>query len=296
MKEKGISLTAFSDIEEIRKAIQLFPECRFELSYNLTEEMLREVLPIVEGRIASIHSLCPRREYFPNFATEDQATLSWSRDELLEDAELASQLGASFMVLHPGYLIDSLVPSDSESRISMMEREFSRYVLPGTKSIARRDYIHTPEYRKAFNTMKGNIDRISQEVKEYGVTLAIENLNPRSGYMLIHPDEIVELSRMDGIHFTIDIGHLWITTELYGIDFLSSLGRILATGKVVTTHFHSNITDGRKMTYEDSHHSIDRNNLPWKEAIHMIEETDANLIIEAKEEPIHNLEILFDYC
>ena len=111
--------------------------------------------------------------------------------------------------------------------------------------------------------------------------------------MLIHPDEIIELSNIDSMHFTIDIGHLWVTTELYGIDFLSSLERILATGKVVTTHLHSNITDGSRLIFEDSHQSLDGNRLPWKEALHMIGETDANMIIESKDDPLHNLELLF---
>ena len=293
MAIKGISLAAFKDEDEIRKAITLFPECRFELSYNLKEESLSGILPLLEGRIASVHSLCPRREYFPNFATDNGKTLQWSERELLKDAEFSSGLGASIMVLHPGYLTDSLVPSDAEKRIHMMESEFSRYVLPGTGSIARREYIHTPEYRKAFEKMVLNMERVSKKTRAMGVTLAMENLNPRSGYMLIHPDEMVEISRIEDIHFTVDIGHLWITTELYGIDFLSSLERILDTGKVVTTHLHSNITDGRRMIYEDSHQRLDRNSLPWKEALRMIESSNANMIIEAKEEPLYDLKLLF---
>ena len=43
----------------------------------------------------------------------------------------------------------------------MMETEFSKYVLTGTKSIADPSYIHTPEYRKAFDLMAENIDKMS---------------------------------------------------------------------------------------------------------------------------------------
>ena len=294
MKKKGISLTAFKDRREIEEAIRLFPDCHFELSYDLGSEDLPGILPVIGNRVSSIHSLCPRREYFPNFAADTEATLEWSRRELMKDAELAQRLGADCLVLHPGYLIDSLVPSDTQKRISMMERNFARYVLPGTGSIAGKDYIHTPEYRKAFDTMARNIERISRETGEYGVVLAIENLNPRSGYMLIHPDEILELSRIEDIHFTIDIGHLWITTELYGLDFLETLHGILDTGKVVNTHLHSNITDGNRMIFEDSHQSLDSNSLPWREALEMIGKTNANMTIEAKEDPLHNLELLFN--
>ena len=78
MKEKGISLVAFKNTKEIENALKLFPECRFELSYNLGITELTEILPILDGRISSVHSLCPRREYFPNFATDDESTLNWS--------------------------------------------------------------------------------------------------------------------------------------------------------------------------------------------------------------------------
>ena len=111
--------------------------------------------------------------------------------------------------------------------------------------------------------------------------------------MLIHPDEIMELSQIQDIRFTIDIGHLWVTTELYQIDFLSSLERILSTGKVLTTHLHSNITDGKAFIFEDSHHPLDSNNMPWKDALRLIERSNANMIIEAKTEPEHNLFLLF---
>ena len=294
MRCKGISLVGFDDVENVKRIQKLFPEARFELSYAMNDEFLEAVKPVLKGKVASVHSLCPRREFFPNFASSDEYVATWSTEEMLKDASTAADFGASILVLHPGYLVPSLVPTDTRKRLALMGCGIlNDYIGVKEGSICRPDYIVSKAYRDAFELMIPQLESLSQNLKRKGVTLAVENLNPRAGYMLIHPDEILELAERTSLHFTLDIGHLWITTELYELDFLDSVERILSTGRVVTTHLHANPSDRKKQNFQDSHQSLDGFNMPYKEALKMIEESGANMMLETKELPEHNLSILF---
>ena len=291
---KGISLVGFRSADEVREASERFPDAWFELSYAMDSAFLEEVRPYVEGRVASVHSLCPRRAFFPNFAADEDDAVAWSMKEMMADAETARRFGASVLVLHPGYLVPSLVPTDSRKRIALMGCGIlDPYIAISHGSICRTGYISSPEYRRAFERMIPRLEHLSGKLEEEGLTLAVENLNPRAGYMLIHPDEMVELAEHTHLHLTLDIGHLWITSELFSLDFLSSVKRILSTGRVVTTHLHSNPSDRAECVYEDSHQSLDRFSMPYREALDAIARSGANMMLETKEEAMHNLSLLF---
>ncbi len=291
---KGISLVGINKREEAESLLSLFPDISFELSYAMSESFLEEVRDVCIGRTASVHSLCPRRAFFPNFASSDESVLSWSFSEMLRDADTAAVFGASILVLHPGYIIPSLVPSDKEERMKVMGGDSLKdYIAIDKGSICTASYIHEAQYREAFERMIPRLEELSRFLREKGLTLAVENLNPRAGYMLVHPDEMVELSERTSLSFALDIGHLYVSAERFSFDFLSSLERILYTGRVVTTHLHSNPSDRHEGIFSDSHQSLDRFSMPWKDALDMIEESGANMILETVEDPVHNLELLF---
>ena len=289
---RGISLVGIGSPEEVLAIRRRFPDACFELPYNLRS--LDGMAEAASGRIASLHSLCPRRDFFPNFASDDDAVVSWSSEEMMKDAMTARQLGASVLVLHPGYLIPSLVPSEKNARLRLMESgELDRFVGISSGSICREDYISRPEYRAAFERMLPNLRELSDRLEKMGIILAVENLNPRAGYMLVHPDEMVEIAERTKLHFALDIGHLHVSAERFGLDFLHSLERILSTGRIVTTHLHSNPSDRKKGIFLDSHQSLDGFSMPWKDALSMIENSGANMMLETVEDPMHNLELLF---
>ena len=291
---KGISLVGLESAAEAEALALRFPDISFELSYAMDSRFLDDALSACRGRIASIHSLCPRRDFFPNFASDDEDAVSWSFSEVLADAVTAGRAGASIIVLHPGYMIPDLVPSDKDKRLAVMEGDALRpFIAIGNGSICREDYPSNPVYREAFERLIPRLEKLSGELRSRGITLAVENLNPRAGYMLVHPDEIAELAERTSLSFTLDIGHLLVSAERFSLDFLSSLDRILSTGRVVTTHLHSNPSDRHRGIFSDSHQSLDRFGMPWKEAIWMIEESGANMILETVEDPVHNLELLF---
>lgn len=280
LMRKCISLVGIKDENELRELSERFKDFCFELSYNLTEEKLRAYLPYIENRVSSLHALSPRREYFPNFGSKDKETIEWSIDRLREDAERALRLKADVIVLHPGYLSDSLIPSDSQKRLSYFENEmYTPYIAYKKGSICTREYIKSDIYRDAFERMLSIVSELSNELSSKGIKLSLENLNPRAGYLLIHPDEMIEAARC-GNFLNLDIGHLWVTSELFSLDFLSEIKRIMETGKVRNVHLHTNASDRSKEIFEDTHNSLNRNRLPIQETLALLSQYDANLVIE----------------
>ena len=57
MNKKGISLVGVKSIKEVEEIRERFPDAWFELSYMSTPESLKETLPLIKGRVASIHLL-----------------------------------------------------------------------------------------------------------------------------------------------------------------------------------------------------------------------------------------------
>lgn len=292
MNKYGISLVGLDSKDKIENLIETYPDVLFELSYAMTNKFLQELKHLLKGRVLSVHSLCPRRKYFPNFAALDPKVIKWSENEIFQDIDRAHQFGANIIVLHPGYISNSLIPFNTKIRIKAMGKEFKQYVLKGSLSICKRDYPEIKEYKEAFKIMNENIIKLSQSLKKEGITLAIENLNPRAGYLFVHPKEMLDLAQYEDIHFTLDIGHLWISTELFGINYLDCLKSILATGKVVTTHLHSNPSLARNSRFEDTHSSLDKYFLPYRETLSLISRTKANMILETTEEPLKNFFLL----
>ena len=76
MNKKGISLVGVKSIKEVEEIRERFPDAWFELSYMSTPESLKETLPLIKGRVASIHLLAPVRPYFPNLASDN--SYQWS--------------------------------------------------------------------------------------------------------------------------------------------------------------------------------------------------------------------------
>ncbi len=291
--KKGISLVALPSREVIKEIIERYSDVCFELPYNMSISYWNENKDLLENRIASIHSLCPEREFFPNFASDDDEARNLSFTEVLKDRAFASSVSADFMVIHPGYLYPGLVSSESEKRMRELDSgKLDSFRLKARSTICNKHYIESSFYRDAFDRMKRNLEIISSEVAASGSRrLCAENLNPRVGYMLMTPDEIVEIAGIPSVSLCLDIGHLKVSSALFGFDFISALRRVLDTFKVVTTHLHSNPSgEGR---YEDSHESLDKYSMPYKKVLDMIEEHGANMILETVEDPVGNLSLIF---
>lgn len=289
MTKKGISLVGIKDIKEIEEVRERYPDAWFELSYMSTEESLKVTLPLIKGRVASIHLLAPVRPYFPNLASEN--SYQWSEREILKDAEMALKLGAENLVLHPGYLVDGLVSRDYKTRlVQLKELEMEEYIVSKEESVASSKYIESPLYKSAFEKMTENALKINEKIRVMGLHLALENLNPRTGYMVLHPDEMIKLASL-GLDLCVDVGHLQVNAAIFGFDVLSETKRILDTGRVKTMHLHSN--PSRPGYYKDSHNSLNKFLPTYNNILEYGEEKESNLILETLEDTMGNLSLLF---
>lgn len=290
MNKKGISLVGIKDIDTIKRIRESYHDCYFELSYLSTPSELKEILPIVKDRVASIHLLAPVKDYFPNLASF--SSYEWSEKAILENAELAIEIGAENLVLHPGYLVDGLVSRDYQTRLTQLKNlNMEEYMLQKEESVAAPSYIKSEKYKKAFKIMVENALKLNKKINNLGLNLTLENLNPRVGYMNLLPEESIYLASL-GLDLCIDVGHLFINSIIFGFDCLSQTKLLLDTGRVKTMHLHSN--PSHVGYYKDSHLSFDKYMPYYKEIISYASSKGANLILESIEEPERNVGLLFN--
>ena len=290
MNKKGISLVGIKDIDTIKRIRKSYPDCYFELSYLSTPSSLKEILPIVKDRVASIHLLAPVKDYFPNLASF--SSYEWSEKAILENAKLAKEIGAENLVLHPGYLVDGLVSRDYQTRLTQLKNlNMEEYMLQKEESVAAPSYIKSEKYKKAFKIMVENALKLNKKINNLGLNLTLENLNPRVGYMNLLPEESIYLASL-GLDLCIDVGHLFINSIIFGFDCLSQTKLLLDTGRVKTMHLHSN--PSHVGYYKDSHLSFDKYMPYYKEIISYASSKGANLILETIEEPERNVGLLFN--
>ena len=290
MNKKGISLVGIKDIDTIKRIRESYTDCYFELSYLSTPSELKEILPIIKDRVASIHLLAPVKDYFPNLASF--SSYEWSEKAILENAELAKEIGAENLVLHPGYLVDGLVSRDYQTRLTQLKNlNMEEYMLQKEESVAAPSYIKSERYKKAFKIMVENALKLNKKINNLGLNLTLENLNPRVGYMNLLPEESIYLASL-GLDLCIDVGHLFINSIIFGFDCLSQTKLLLDTGRVKTMHLHSN--PSHVGYYKDSHLSFDKYMPYYKEIISYASSKGANLILESIEEPERNVGLLFN--
>lgn len=291
MHEWGLSLVGLRGVEEIEALAAQEPELLFELSYRMRQEELDALHPVLEHRVLSLHATCPHSRFFPNFASDDPSVLARSMHDMHQSMLMARRFHASILVLHPGYLCEEAMPSDNAARLALLSKPmFQRHVAVKEGSICDREYVHSDEYRRAMDRLERHIAEVARMCGDEGIALAVENLNPRSGYLCMTQEDFVRLSQVPHLRFCLDVGHLWIAHHAFHFDFFAAMRGMLATGKVVTCHLHANPCDGT--IWIDRHGDLDAFPLfPIREILHVIASAPVNCILETVDHPRHNISV-----
>lgn len=294
MQKRVLSLVGFHTAAEMQEILGEFPDMQVELSYKMGKQFLAEVEPLVSGRVASVHACCPQEPIFPNFGSHDQEVLQASYKAVEESFRTAFRFQADVVVLHPGYVTDFAIPSDNQKRKELLsDTSFQPYVFKEEGSICFPSYLQTEVYRSHAKQAKGELKNVASIGKLYGVRLAVENLNPRVGYLFQTPEEMVSLVEENhGLFLCLDVGHLWISSCLYGFDYFSGLKTILDTGRVINCHLHSNRSNRLAQEYSDDHHSLDKHGFPYEKVVATLLGSGANLVLETVENPRQNVMLL----
>ena len=285
----AISLVGMRTEKEVADYLSLAgDEARFELSYKMSAAFLEEIEPLVEGKVLSAHACCPSTEFFPNLGSGNPAVIERSFRDMRTTLDTALRFGATIVVLHPGYVTDSAMPSDYRLRSALLSRpEFKAEIRFAEGSICGPGYNRGENYRRFASRARERLAELATLYAERGVRLAAENLNPRVGYLFHSPEEMVELSLLHpNLYLCLDLGHLRISSFAYGFDFLEGVRTITSTGKVATCHLHSNSSSPTR--FRDDHHSIDKNGFPIEAVLTILADSGANLVLETVEEPLRN--------
>jgi len=290
--QQAISLVGFADTASVKAFIEAWPQAKFELAYNMGKDFLDDVSPFLADRVVSVHSCCPVEPFFPNFASSDLSILKESHAMLARSAATAIAFGAQNVVLHPGYVTDQLVPSDVHQRMALLRTGiFKDFTGGAAGTICRDDYPLMPAYRRRFGMMKRELAELGSAFARKQLCLAVENLNPRAGYVCMTDEEMVEIAAIPDVFLCLDVGHLWISHLVFGFPFLEAIRRILSTGKVVSCHLHSNPSQPNGMM-EDSHEDFDANGFPCRMIVDVVRMTGANMVLETLKHPLHNVQVL----
>ena len=292
----ALSLAGLKTKEEILAYIEGFEAATgrralFELSFNMGRDFLHSLRPVLQGRTVSVHATCPATECFPSLAGEDAGVIEQSNRDLDATLETALLFGADIVVVHPGYATHRAIPADEDRRKAMLTgAEFRADIRVKEGAICGPGYAATERYRAFLERTLANLAPFCRRCAGRGVGLAVENLNPRVGYLIQTPDDVIEaVQRLPAAGICLDIGHLWISAQVYGFGFREGVRRILDTGRVVSAHLHSNHAAGQGAArYTDDHLCLDDGNVPVREALALLARSVANLVIESKQEPLAN--------
>ncbi len=293
----GISLVAFKNVESIREffekhCLKTDDSPFFELSYIWNQKQT-EKMSFLKGRVLSGHAPCPGGNFLPNLGSDNPEVIDRSIESLIESAKTTASFGGSILVLHAGYTMDALVYRQYEQRKAVLDKltEQHNYLWIKEGAVCRPEYTKADFYLKYLQRTIKNIRKAMRICREEGVKLAVENLNPRLTYLFQTSDDLkILLNEIPDASICIDIGHLWISSLIHNFNFLEQLADILETGRVVSSHIHDNESRLIPDVYiGDDHGTIGTGNIPMKQAIELIEsKSDANLIIEVKNNPLEN--------
>ncbi len=305
---QAISLVGVKKVEEVLVLIMEYDDpavsryARFELSHQLTPTLLHTLKPIVSNRVVSVHVGCPVSSKYPNFASEDPSVLAESYDILDSSIKTAEEFGASILVLYPGYATNRAIPANSLDRqVLLNSEEFFPFVWRKDGSICNREYLDTPGYLAHFDHMMFQLANVAGKCEEHGLRLAVQNLSPRVGSLCQTPRGMEQLATLHpNLYLCLDVGHLWISSCLYGFDFLEGVRQIVRTGKVITSHLHSNSScpdrtvDGAlvKGVFTDDHDTFDLHQFPCESIVRILCDADVNLVLETLQEPLYNMKLL----
>jgi sugar phosphate isomerase/epimerase len=278
----------------------------FELGYEWNVDS-PSLAPILRGAVVSVHAPCPRSPFFPNLGSRDPPVRRRSLEDIRTSAETAAEFGAGFVVLHPGYTLDIAVPLDADRRYATLARYTGgeeRFIWSRGGSICAPGYCESATYRSHREVAVANLSEALRVCTDEGVGLAVENLNPRVGYLFQLPAELVGVVHaLPRLRICVDLGHLWIASLVHGFDFLSGLRAILATGRVASAHIHDNDSQlGRREVrgvvdappegsrFVDDHLALGRGTIPIAAAVQQLKRAGVGiLVVETRDPPLESV-------
>lgn len=214
----------FSDIQDcitnIAKigfeSIELGSAHKFELN------MIQKVKAVQQeySLSFSIHAPFPppKKQFILNPASLHSPTLKKTNECIINSIEVARELNAKIVGIHPGFL--------------------AYPTLPVNKTRPER----FANYKKAFSTAVSSIEKFCDYAYLYDIEVLVENLDfYHEGYMFVREDEFLSLFKVinaKNLGFLLDIGHLNYSARNLGFDMIEFITKLEKVTRMI--HIHDN--------------------------------------------------------
>lgn len=193
---------------------------KVELNYNVTEEMLRDMYPLLETgslKVSSVHNVCPKAnsgDFGPSsvfLGHKDQAIRQQAIDYTLKSVETAHRLGAEAVVIHAGKVEIQEDPKYIYTR--ELRKKYIEYgpESPNFKTYREHLYVLRQKYQDTYmNRVMESLETICNNVekKKLPIKLGIENRDVY--YQIPDVEEYHRLfQELNGapVYLWFDIGH-----------------------------------------------------------------------------------------
>ncbi|OWA36821.1 xylose isomerase [Saccharibacillus sp. O16] len=221
---------------------------RVELNYNVTQEMLQEIEPMIErGEIgvSSVHNTFPHTPD-PDYGTdsvllgfEDEAKRRRAVDLLVRSAEYAHRYGAEAVVVHPGEVpIDHADVKVLEQLYQEKGRESDAYRTAWSAFLERRE-------REAGGYLKRIIDSLEEVCEQaaskgLNVRFGIETRSrPNQMPTLAEAKTVIEALKGAPVGIWYDTGHAIMMDRLGLYDSVQEMTGLM--DHIVGVHIHETI-------------------------------------------------------
>ena len=219
-----------------------------ELNYNVPEEMLKSITPMIdkgEIKVSSVHNVFPfyeDKDYgtdTPMLGFDDVEKRKKAVDLLINSIEYADRLGAKGVVVHPG------------------EVPFSYNIDTELKNIWREKGKDSKEYQSLWNEMLHRRNelapiytkRIQDSLEEAADFIVKKNINVKIGIetrarcyqipTLKEADQIIDNLKGSPVYLWYDVGHGMIMESMGLYDNVNEVQQM--KDKILGVHIHETI-------------------------------------------------------
>jgi sugar phosphate isomerase/epimerase len=189
-----------------------------------------------------------------------------------------------------------------EKNFKVMKAVFESASFLGTEWVVMHGDKINGNPRKSFLNLLFNLKTLSKLAKDYSITLLLENLHKEKGWdrFGILPQEllaIINLVREENLKITLDVGHAFLASNLYGIDLMSFFDYL--SPYIYHMHLHDNLGIPAEINeeYGDQHLPLGKGKIDFNQIFDKIEQIQPkNLVLELKHvsraEAIESINIL----
>ncbi|MCI3926984.1 sugar phosphate isomerase/epimerase [Paenibacillus sp. TRM 82003] len=225
---------------------------RVELNYNVGEDSLATIEPMIESgeaRISSVHHAFPRTThpfFGPDsilFAHPDEELRRVGEELLLQSAEYAHRYGAAAVVLHPG---ETIIPYQFDAELKRLYNAGQRNTQAYECLLDQMKKQREEDGRRALPLIQESLERVCERLEQRGnpVWIGIET-RARCHQIptLREAAAIIDALRGAPVHLWLDTGHAIMMERMGLYDNTEDLPDVLHHVKGVHIHDTVGLSD-----------------------------------------------------